>query len=205
MRADRREDERRGVHGRPLRPPLIAGGEPRRGDLLLAERDAERGPDARDRDRRRTRIGVAVRGAKTHPAVRLRGPDSDHVVAEHAGDHVRSGREILLRIVPHGREPRELVQHERLLAILFRPAHRLRGDERRGDVARDLLEGVEGGLGEPILGGRGVLHVDDADRAIRRPHRGDDRFADRGVVAGEALVADLAGQQERFARPRDVS
>ena len=97
------------------------------------------------------RVGVVSRrGAKAQPVV-LELPHRDGVVAHRAREHRARARDVVRRIGAEGREARELVQHDRLLAILLGAAHRLGRDEGGGDLAGHELQRVDRGLIEPDL------------------------------------------------------
>ena len=70
----------------------------------------------------------------------LRLPDADGIVAQVVGEHRHGALEIALRIDAEGREARELVQDERLPAILLGALELLGREQGRGDIGRDLRQ-----------------------------------------------------------------
>ena len=70
----------------------------------------------------------------------LRLPDADGIVAQVVGEHRDGALEIALRIDAEGREARELVQDERLPAILLGALELLGREQGRGDIGRDLRQ-----------------------------------------------------------------
>src|SRR6266513_3144099 len=135
--------------------------------------------------------------------VLLRRPHADRVVTQVVGKHGDGAFQIDLRVSPESRETRELVEHERLPAILLRPLELLGRQEGGSDLGRGLRERVDLYLAIALLLGA-VLHADHAERPTIGTEWSDHRFTRGGVRS----TLYLAREQHRAAglrhRARDA-
>src|SRR5439155_238319 len=91
--------------------------------------------------------------------------------------------QIDVRVNPESREPRELVEHERLPAILLRPLELLGRQEGGSDLGRGLRERVDLYLAIALLLGA-VLHADHAERTTIGTQGSDHRLGALPLALG---------------------